>query len=96
ADFSCIFAHILLKESTAAIFRSLSVASMGWADGDRIWTDYQSMVSLYSQGNEDYRFHVSPLWMILGVELWWRTMFLGQNTAPDPRPREESVPIHSF
>ena len=95
ADFSCIFAHTLLKESTAAIFRSLSVASMGWVDGDRIWADYQSMASLYSQGNEDYRFHVSPLWMILGVELWWRTIFLGQSTAPSPRPREDPVPIHS-
>ncbi|GKS64453.1 asparagine synthetase B [Nitrospira sp.] len=96
ADFSCIFAHILLKESTAAIFRSLSVASMGWVDRDRIWTDYQSMASLYSQGNEDYRFHISPLWMILGTELWWRTIFLRQNTAPTPQPRPESVPIHSF
>lgn len=95
ADFSCIFAHTLLSESTASIFRSLSVASMGWVDEGQIRNDYESMASLYAKGNEDYRFHVSPLWMILGVELWWRTIFLGQSMAPSLRPREECVPIHS-
>ncbi len=95
ADFSCIFARTLLTESTAAIFRSLAVASMGWVDGGRIWNDYESMDSLYAKGNEDYRFHVSPLWMILGIELWWRTMFLGQSMAPSLQLREESVPLHS-
>ena len=95
ADFSCIFARTLLTESTAVIFRSLAVASMGWVDEDRIWTDYQSMADDYRQGNEDYRFHVSPLWMILGVELWWRTIFLGQRIAPVLRSRQEPVPLHS-
>lgn len=95
ADFSCIFARTLVTASMASVFRSLSVAAMGWVDGDRIWNDYESMASLYSQGNEDYRFHVSPLWMILGVELWWRTMFLEQGKALSLRPQEEYVPILS-
>jgi asparagine synthetase B (glutamine-hydrolysing) len=95
ADFSCIFARTLLTESTAAIFRSLAVASMGWVDGGRIWNDYESMASLYSKGNENYRFHVSPLWMILGIELWWRTMFLGQSMDPSLQLREEYVPLQS-
>ncbi|MDF0651000.1 MAG: asparagine synthase-related protein [Nitrospira sp.] len=79
ADFSCIFAHTLIAEPIMAIFRSLSVSSMGWVDGCKVWADYQRMATCYSRGNEDYRFYVASLWMILGVELWFRRIFLKQS-----------------
>lgn len=79
ADFSCVFAHALIAEPMMAIFRSLSVSSMGWVDGSKVWADYQIMANGYSRGNEDYRFYVASLWMILGVELWFRSIFLKQS-----------------
>jgi asparagine synthase (glutamine-hydrolysing) len=95
ADFSCIFAHALLAESSASIFQSLSVASMGWVDGDQIWTDYQTMAHCYDRGDEAYRFHVAPLWMIFGVELWFRTLFPEHRVHRDLPPRQKVVPSYS-
>ena len=95
ADFSCIFAQALLSESTAAIFQSLSVASMGWVDGGQIWTAYQTMVRCYERGDGTYRFHVAPLWMIFGVELWFRTLFPQHRLHPDLPFRQEVAPSYS-
>ena len=95
ADFSCIFAQALLTESNAAIFQSLSVASMGWVDGGQIWTAYQTMARCYSRGDEDYRFHVAPLWMVFGVELWFRTIFQEQNLHRDLPTSQGVVPSYS-
>ena len=95
ADFSCIFAQALLTESTAAIFQSLSVASMGWVDGGQILTAYQTMARCYSRGDEAYRFHVAPLWMVFGVELWFRTLFQTHHLHPDLPTRQEVVPSYS-
>lgn len=79
ADFSCVFAHALIVEPMMALFRSLSVSSMGWVDGGKVWADYQLMVNGYTRGSEDFRLYVAYLWMILGVELWFRSIFLEQN-----------------
>jgi asparagine synthase (glutamine-hydrolysing) len=83
ADFSCVLAEALCTEQSATIFQSLAVASMGWVDGRKIWNRYQTMVGHYHHGNEDYRFYVSPLWMILGVELWFRIIFLEHREIVD-------------
>ena len=95
ADFSCIYAQALLTESTAAIFQSLSVASMGWVDGGQVWTAYQTMAHCYSRGDEAYRFHVAPLWMIFGVELWFRTLFPEHRVHPDLPSRQEVASSYS-
>lgn len=95
ADFSCMFAQALLTESSRAIFESLSVASMGWVDGGKIWSRYQTMTDCYHRGDEDYRFHVAPLWMIFGVELWFRTLFLEHRRLPDLPASREAIASYS-
>ena len=92
ADFSCIFAQTLLSESMMAIFRSLSVASMGWVDGDKIWTAYERMAACYSRGDEAYRFDVAALWMVFGMELWFRTLFLEPRELPNLPSRQGRCP----
>ncbi|MEP6958269.1 MAG: asparagine synthase (glutamine-hydrolyzing) [Nitrospirota bacterium] len=94
ADFSCIFAQALVAESTAAIFQSLSLAARGWVDGRQIWTAYQTMARCYSRRDETYRFHVAPLWMIFGVELWFRTLFPEHRVPPHPRPPVKKLCPH--
>jgi len=87
ADFSCIYAQALLMESSAAIFESLSVSSMGWVDGTKVLVAYRTMARNFDRGDETYRFHLTALWMIFGVELWFRTLFQGQRGRP-------TLPIH--
>lgn len=82
ADFSCVFAQALIAESTAAIFQSLAVSSMGWVDGGKTWNVYQAMRRCYDHNDEMYRFYVDSLWMIFGVELWFRTFFSGDHCDP--------------
>ncbi len=91
ADFSCMFAQALLAESMATIFQSLSVASMGWVDGKQIWADYQTMARCYQQGDETYRFHVAPLWMVFGVELWFRILFSNDPVPSHPGTRQATI-----
>jgi asparagine synthase (glutamine-hydrolysing) len=89
ANFSCIFARSLTTEPIATVFRSLSVASEGWIDGDHVWADYQTMTQSYRAGTDTYQFYVASLWMILGVELWFRTCFQKPPRDPFlPSPRE--------
>lgn len=95
ADFSCIYARALLMEASPAIFRSLSVAAMGWVDGNHIQADYLTMAQAYRRGDEAYRFYVSALWMVFGVELWFRTIFQGRQVRPDPPAAEGAKPLHS-
>jgi asparagine synthase (glutamine-hydrolysing) len=92
ADFSCIFAQALLAESMDAAFRSLAVASMGWVDGDRILTAYEAMETCYRRGDVAYRFHIAPLWMVFGVELWFRTVFPEHHAQP-PLPTPQAVTL---
>ncbi len=91
ADFSCMFAQALLAESMATIFQSLSVASMGWVDGKQILADYQTMARCYQQGDEAYRFHVAPLWMVFGVELWFRILFSNDPVPSHPGTRQATI-----
>ena len=84
ADFSCIYAQALLMESSAAVFQSLSVAAMGWVDGEKVLAAYRTMARCHAAGDEAYRFYVSALWMVFGVELWFRTVFQNQGVQPDP------------
>jgi len=95
ADFSCIFARTLMAESIGTIFHSLSVASMGWVDGSKVRDDYLRMANSYRRGNDDYRLYVAHLWMILGVELWFRTLFLEHKADNSLSPPRKLVPAYS-
>lgn len=91
ADFSCVFAQALIAESTETIFQSLAVSSMGWVNGGQIWDLYQAMRRCYDRNDEMYRFYVDSLWMIFGVELWFRTFFLGDRCDPLPPALHEAM-----
>jgi asparagine synthase (glutamine-hydrolysing) len=95
ADFSCIYAQALLMESSAAVFQSLSVAAMGWVDGEKVLAAYRTMARCHAAGDEAYRFYVSTLWMVFGVELWFRTLFQGRGVRPDTPVGEADEPLHS-
>jgi asparagine synthase (glutamine-hydrolysing) len=76
ADFSHSFAATFQALGGEHFFDSLSVTSMGWVEGAWVRRMYQQMAQLYAHGDEGYAAYVWPLWMILGTELWFKTIFL--------------------
>jgi len=79
ADFSHAFAEALKTLGGESLFNSLAIASMGWVDGAWVRRMYQQMAQLYALGDGGYTRHVWPLWMIFGIELWFKTLFLKQE-----------------
>ncbi len=79
ADFSHLFAEALNALGGERLFGSLAIASMGWVDGACVRQMYQQMERLYGEGDKHYTQHVWPLWMIFGIELWFRSHYLNRD-----------------
>ena len=80
ADFSHAFVKALQGPMGEQLFSSLNIASMGWVDGFRVIEMYRGMMQLYARGDERYIKHVWPLWMVFGIELWFKTVFVNKQT----------------
>jgi asparagine synthase (glutamine-hydrolysing) len=79
AEFSHTAAKAFQALGGQSLFDSLAVNSMGWADGAWVRKRYREMAQLYAQSDEGYITHVWPLWMIFGIELWFKTVFLDKE-----------------
>ncbi len=82
ADFSHLFAEALKTQGGERLFDSMAIMSMGWVDRARVRSMYQQMAQLYLQGDEGYITPVWPLWMVFGIELWFKTVFLDREIFP--------------
>ncbi len=81
ADFSHLFPQAYLVLHGERIFNSLAVAEMGWINGAQASKMYQEMAQLYAAGDERYTAYTWTLWMIFGVELWFRKVFLKEEIS---------------
>ena len=81
ADFSQVFPEALEAIGGENFFNSLTIASMGWVDGNRASGLYREMIQNYKQSNGGLIAHTWQLWMICGIELWFRAVFLGADHA---------------
>ena len=54
---------------------------MGWVDGNQASGLYREMIQSYKQSNGGLIAHTWQLWMICGIELWFRAAFLGAGHA---------------
>ena len=79
AEFSHTFAEALKAAGGESLFDSLAIASMGWVNRACVRQMYQQMDRLYAAGDEHYTQHLWPLWMIFGIELWFRAHFLNRD-----------------
>lgn len=75
AHFTHLTAETLLAAGQRGFFDSLSLEGLGWIDGAQVRTMYQQMVQDYAQANTKYITYVRNLWMIYGVELWFKAVF---------------------
>jgi hypothetical protein len=76
ADFGAVFADSVLAIGEQ-FFDSLSIASLGWVNRRRVSRLYQEMVQSYKRSNGRLIPHTWKLWMICGIELWFKAVFLG-------------------
>ena len=79
ADFSHTFAEALKAAGGESLFDSLAIVSMGWVNRACVRQMYQQMERFYSEGDEHYSQHVWTLWMIFGIDLWFKSQFLNRN-----------------
>ena len=75
ADFSHVFVEAFQALGGECLFDSLTIASMGWVDGAQVREMYHEMTQRYARRDTGYISYVWKLWMILGIELWFNTVF---------------------
>lgn len=74
ADFSGIFAESLKRNTDEKFFGSLTTASIGWIDSQPLDRMYREMKRGYEQSPGGLVPHIWTLWMIYGIEAWFRAV----------------------
>jgi hypothetical protein len=64
----------------AQFFQNLAVEQLGWVDGDQVRSMYSKMARLFTTQDAAYRLRAWDIWMIMGIELWYREVFLDQKS----------------
>lgn len=76
-DFNHTFEDAFRILGGSAMFDSLAVEAVGWVDGGRVRRMIQELQSnACIVGKKECISHNYPLWMVLGVDVWYKTMFL--------------------
>ena len=80
ADFSTVVPAALEALGGAALLDHLHIASLGWVRQDVVSRKYREARLLFARRDEWFCREMLHLWMVAGVELWYRTVFLGAET----------------
>jgi len=84
ADFSHAFADVLTTLGSRGFFDHLAIEAMQWVDGGRIRLMYDELARLYARHDNRYLAWTWPLWMVVGIECWFRTTFLVDRSYERP------------
>lgn len=84
ADFSHVHPRAMHGQGGERLFDSLIIFRLEWVDRERVRTMYRHMATRFAQGDEDYTTYMWPLWMIFGIDLWFKTVFVS-DAAVSPR-----------
>lgn len=79
ADFSHLSPQAYQVLDGERIFNSLAVAEMGWINAAQALRIYQESAKFYAVGDDRYMNYTWTLWMVFGVELWFRKVFLKEE-----------------
>ena len=75
-DFANCVAQAIEAIGGAALFDSLHIASLGWVKQDRVSAMYRAARRQFAAGDDRYCDTMFKLWMVGGIELWYRSVFL--------------------
>jgi asparagine synthase (glutamine-hydrolysing) len=79
ADFSACVPQAVDAIGGAALLDHLHIASAGWVKQDRISRMYRESQQRLRAGDEAFCLLSLRLWMVAGIELWYRTVFLKES-----------------
>ena len=85
ADFGHAFPEAFQALYVDPFVGSLAIAREGWINQEDVRLKYQNMVQLYRESNPQYMTHIWRLWMVFGIEAWFRTVFLNGSVTSVPR-----------
>jgi asparagine synthase (glutamine-hydrolysing) len=91
ADFSHVFAETLQALGGDGLFDSLAIASVGWVKLDEVRSKYQTLTRLYKEEDPSFISYTWHLWMVFGVEAWFRTVFVNSGVAAASRSATQPV-----
>jgi asparagine synthase (glutamine-hydrolysing) len=81
ADFSAQVVRALELLGGAAFLDRLTIASAGWIDAEHVRWMYQDMISRFRDADATYARHMSALWAVASVELWYRACIAATGPA---------------
>jgi asparagine synthase (glutamine-hydrolysing) len=96
ADFSHVFAEALQAQGGEGLFDSLTIASMGWVNGERVREMYRELSQHYATSDRGYARYVWPLWLACGIELWFNTVFLKREIPSSTGPAVQETNTQSI
>ncbi len=82
ADFSHVFLEAFRTLNGARHFSDLTIASLGWIDGAKVAVMYSEMVQSYQRKDLAWLNYVWLLWMVLGIEIWYKEAILDERFEP--------------
>lgn len=81
AEFSQIFIEAFQSQGGEFLTDSLTIADMGWVDGNEIRRMYQQIKKPDRKNDEEYHKDVWSLWHVFGIELWFNAVFNQGNLS---------------
>lgn len=81
ADFSHLFPKTLLYERSEKVFASLRIAEAGWVNRDVAKQMHDQLINRYREGDGGYRALTWKVWMLYGMELWYRHAILQERRS---------------
>jgi asparagine synthase (glutamine-hydrolysing) len=85
-DFSPLVVRALAAHGGEEVFRDLAIAEQGWIDPAPLAEMYRNMLADYSRANDRYMSAAWTLWMICGIERWFRAA--SRQAPPDAGIRD--------
>ncbi len=76
ADFSPVVPRAIEAIGGREFFEDLTIARLGWVDQSCVIEMYRRANRLLAAADPDYCIPMFRLWMIAGVELWYRAVFV--------------------
>jgi hypothetical protein len=67
------------------------MASLGWVDAERLRSMYSEMMGVHKLGNYSYLPHVTALWIVYYLDLWYRTVVRGIDVDQFPMATPQQV-----
>jgi len=79
AHFAEMFSDQFRALGGGALFESLTIGELGWVNTDRVRLMYRQMEEFSREGFKGPVTYIWILWIIFGVDLWWRLVFERKN-----------------